>query len=313
MRALPILAVVLFLLPAVSGAGEAGTAQGILVAGNTFHDCETCPEMVVIPAGRFLMGAPETDTQRQANEGPQHEVTIATPFAVGRFEVTRGEFAAFVEDRQWKTEDGCVTYDNGSWEARPGKTWRDPGFAQDASHPVDCVTFDDANAYVAWLAGKTGEDYRLLTEAEWEYAARAGAGTPNFFGEDASAICEYGNGADQSAKSFHPDWTWASACDDGHASTAPVGTYRPNAFGLHDMTGNVWEWVSDCFHDTYQGAPGDGSSWAEAGCGTRLLRGGSFFDSAGVLRLTFRGKNGPPQNLDFESGFRVARTTARSQ
>jgi formylglycine-generating enzyme required for sulfatase activity len=263
--------------------------------------------MVVIPAGRFLMGAPETDTEHQANEGPQHAVTIATPFAVGRFEVTRGEFAAFADDTARGTGGDCFTYENGSWEARPGKTWRDPGFAQDESHAVDCVTFDDANAYVAWLSERTGEDYRLLTEAEWEYAARGGSTTPYFFGDDSGALCTYANGADKSAKARFLDWTWANDCDDGHAFTAPAGSFRPNAFGLHDMTGNVWEWVSDCYHETYDEAPVDGTSWATPGCPQHVLRGGGLFDSPGVMRLTFRGK-GTPDNLDFESGFRVARS-----
>jgi formylglycine-generating enzyme required for sulfatase activity len=275
--------------------------------GDMFSDCDNCPEMIVIPAGRFAMGASETDGERQARESPQHEVTIPEPFAVGKFEVTRGQFADFVADRGWKTQDACGTYENEGWDLRPGRTWRDPGFPQDATHPVNCVTFDDARGYVAWLSEKTGHDYRLLSEAEWEYAARGGATTPFFFGEEEAALCQNANGADKSAQALSPTWTWANSCDDGHPFTAPVGTYRPNAFGLHDMTGNVWEWVSDCFHESYDGAPDDGSSWETPDCPLRVSRGGGLFDSPSVLRLTFRGK-GTPDSLDFESGFRVART-----
>jgi formylglycine-generating enzyme required for sulfatase activity len=239
-------------------------------------------------------------------------VTIRAPFAAGKFEVTRGQFAAFVQDTGRETTDACITYENGSWEARTGRTWSDPGFPQDASHAVDCVTFDDAESYVAWLSRKTGKAYRLLTEAEWEYAARAGATTRYFSGDDGAALCRSANGADHSAKALFPDWTWSSSCDDGHPFTAPVGTFEPNAFGLYDVTGNVWEWVSDCFHDSYDGAPGDGSSWAEPSCEFRTVRGGGLFDSPGVMRLSFRIK-ATPDDTSFERGFRVARTIVPQQ
>lgn len=292
MRAFPSLAFV-FIPLTLASADIASAADKTLAPGDIFRDCENCPEMVVIPAGRFLMGAPESDADRQANEGPQHEVTIPAPFAVAKFEVTREQFAAFAGDTGWETVEACITYENGSWEARPGRTWRDPGFPQDASHAVDCVTFDDAEGYVEWLSRKTGEAYRLLTEAEWEYTARAGAATRFFFGDDSAVLCRYANGADQSAKALFPDWTWANDCDDRHPFTAPVGTFEPNGFGLYDVTGNVWEWVSDCFHDSYDGAPGDSSSWTDPDCEFRAVRGGGLFDSPGVMRLTFRIKARP--------------------
>jgi formylglycine-generating enzyme required for sulfatase activity len=279
----------------------------VLRPGDTFRDCEDCPEMVVIPAGRFVMGAPVTDRERQAAEGPPHEVTIPAPLAVGRFEVTRGEFAAFVDARGWATPDACTTYEDGNWDARPGRTWRDPGFPVDDTHPVNCVTFEDVLAYLDWLSTETGEPYRLLTEAEWEYAARAGSASRYFFGDDPASLCSFANGADLSAKEISPDWTWTSDCSDGHPFSAPVGSYQPNAFGLYDMTGNVWEWVSDCYHDSYEGAPTDGTSWTGPPCDLHVSRGGGLFDSPAVLRVTFRGK-GAPGTLDFESGFRVARS-----
>lgn len=277
--------------------------------GETFRDCDQCPEMVVIPAGRFIMGAPDSDDGQRPDEGPLREVTIGAPFAVGKFEVTRGEFAAFVDATDRKTDDACVTYEDGAWEARAGRTWRDPGFPVDDRHPVNCITFDDVTAYLAWLSEMTGRSYRLLSEAEWEYAARAGSTTPFIFGEDAAAVCDHANSADQSAKAEYPDWTWTSACDDGYTFTAPVGSFEPNDFGLHDMTGNLWEWVADCYHESYEGAPTDGSAWTETPCVVRLSRGGGLFDSTGVLRVAFRG-GGKPATLDFESGFRVARSLA---
>ncbi|MCB1496293.1 MAG: formylglycine-generating enzyme family protein [Bauldia sp.] len=289
-----------------------GHAQdGAPAPGSTFRDCDNCPEMVVVPAGRFVMGAGDNDPAGRDDEAPAHEVAIPS-FAVGRFEVTRGAFAAFVDATDWKTDDACVTYEDESWQAREGRTWRDPGFPVDDTHPVNCVTTDDVGGYLAWLSEMTGEDYRLPSEAEWEYAARAGSVTPFYFGEDKAAICDYANAADRSAKAQFPDWTWTSDCDDGHPFTAPVGSFKPNAFGLYDMTGNVWEWVADCYHDTYTGAPADGSAWTASPCERRMSRGGGLFDSPDVLRVAFRG-GGKPASLDFESGFRIARSIRQDQ
>jgi formylglycine-generating enzyme required for sulfatase activity len=177
----------------------------------------------------------------------------------------------------------------------------------DDTHPVNCVSFEDALAYLDWLSTKTGESYRLLTEAEWEFAARGGSVSPYFFGDNPDSLCNFSNGADLSAKAIFPDWTWANGCSDDHPFTSPVGSFQPNAFGLYDMTGNVWETVSDCYHDSYEGAPTDGTSWTSSPCDLHVWRGGGLFDSPGVLRVTFRGK-GAPGALDFESGFRVARS-----
>src|SRR6476659_6572344 len=210
-----------------------------------FDDCSGsawCHRMVAIPAGTFTMGTPVNEPGYDAIEGPQHRVTIRR-FAAGKFDVTRGQWAAFVADTKRATPFGC------SWTARsrskpdPKGSWRDLGFEQDDSHPVVCVTWHDAQDYVRWLSEHTGHQYRLLTEAEWEYAARAGTTTAYPWGAQPSH--EYANyGADSccSGRALGRDkWTY----------TSPVGSFPPNAFGLYDMHGNVLQWVQDCFSTSY--------------------------------------------------------------
>ena len=222
--------------------------------GTKLRDCEGCPELVVVPAGTYRMGSPQTETGRREREGPVHGVTIAHPFAVGIHEVTRGEFSRFVSETGHSAGDSCWTYENGAWMGRPGRTWRSPGFSQTDSHPVVCVSWSDAKAYVAWLGRKTGQAYRLPSESEWEYVARAGTSTARYWGESETDQCRYANGRDQAFVGQYPDWVdpddnqIAVSCDDGHAATAPVGSYEANGFGLHDVIGNVWEWVEDCWN-----------------------------------------------------------------
>jgi formylglycine-generating enzyme required for sulfatase activity len=233
--------------------------------------------MVVIPAGSFTMGSPKNEKDRYDDEGPQHDVTIAKTFAVGKVEVTVGEFAAFVKATGHDSGNSCYTWNGSKWVEKKGKSWRDPGFKQADDHPVACVSWEDAKAYVAWLAKQTGRDYRLLSEAEWEYTARAetepGDYTPFHFGNDEADLCDYANGADKST-SF--DWRNKSCSDGVGNATAPVASYKPNAFGLYDMVGNVWEWIEDCYHDTYVGSPKDGSAWTSGSCENRALRGGAW-------------------------------------
>ena len=228
--------------------------------GEVFRDCDRCPEMVAVPAGSFTMGSPSSESGRDGDEGPQRQVEISSPFAVGVYEVTFAEWDACVSD------GGCGGYhpDDQGW----GRGRR----------PVINVSWDDAKAYASWLSRETGESYRLLSEAEWEYAARAGTATARYWGESASGQRGYANGADRTAKRHQSGWTVVD-CDDGHYRTAPVGSFRPNRFGLHDVLGNVWEWVEDCWHDSYAGAPRDGHAWLgdDGGdCSRRVLRGGSW-------------------------------------
>ncbi len=228
--------------------------------------------MVVVPAGTFFMGSPESETGRTSAEGPQHEMRIPRPFAVGKYEVTFEEW------------DACAAA--GGCARRPG----DEGWGR-WRRPVINVSWNDARQYVAWLSTRTGKTYRLLSEAEWEYAARAGAATAYPWGEEAgtSRANFDGSGSEWSGK-----------------ETAPVGIFPPNAFGLYDMTGNVWEWVEDCRNESYAGAPDNGSAWESGDCDLRMLRGGSWIDPPGSARLAFRIRNHRDHRNHF-NGFRVAR------
>ncbi len=267
------------------------------------------PEMVAIPGGNFQMGSPSGEEGRYENEGPLHRVSVEG-FSMSKTEITRGQFAAFVKDTGHDAGDQCLTFEGGKYENRSGRNWRNPGYSQDDTHPVVCVNWQDAQAYTQWLARKTGKSYRLATEAEWEYAARAGTDTARYWGESSSQACGYANVADLTAKSQlegTSGWTFHN-CSDGYAHTAPVASFTANAFGLHDMIGNAWEWVEDCYHDNYSGAPTDGSAWTGGSCERRGLRGGSWGDIARVSRAAYRGISGAPVIRFSFIGFRLART-----
>ena len=293
-----------------------GSASG---SRRVFRDCPDCPEMVVIPAGEFRMGSPASEDGRDDNEGPQGRITVSS-FALGRYEVTRAEYAAFVSMTGHPGGDRCRTDDgrgNWEWRWRNGASWRDPNFRQGDDHPVVCVSWEDAQSYVAWLSRETGEGYRLATEAEWEYAARAGTMTSRYWSDSSSRQCVHANGGDLSLKRqyrvFAEDYTgqrwtrWVS-CDDGMVHTAPVGSYEANAFGLFDMAGNVSELVEDCWHDDYVGAPNDGTAWTRSGnCGSRVLRGGSWNLMARYLRSASRSWITTIEVRLASVGFRVAR------
>ncbi len=275
--------------------------------GERFRDCPSCPEMVVVPAGSYEMGSPISEAGRYNREGPVHRVTIAKPFAVGVYEITRGEFQQFVEATGYPAGNSCLTFEEGKPEWHSGRHWRDPGFAQTDQHPVVCVSWQDAQAYVQWLSQETGQGYRLLSEAEWEYAARAGTRTAWYWGQKASGQCVYANGAD---KTWERRWGVKLSgidCDDGYAFTSPVGVYGANAFGLHDVLGNVSEWVQDCWHASYDGAPSDGRAWESGDCSQRMVRGGSWLSLPELVRPAYRNRSNPG-GRDLTSGFRLART-----
>jgi formylglycine-generating enzyme required for sulfatase activity len=259
------------------------------------------PEMVLIEAGTFAMGSPPDEAGRYDDESPQRQVVVVEPFAIGRCEVTVAEFRTFVEAEQYATDaetsGGCYRWD---LERRdvvqdPALSWRNPGFPQGDAHPVTCVSWNDAKAYAAWLSDQTGQTYRLPTEAEWEYAARAGTTTARFWGDVPAEACAFANVADQSAQQRFPDFT-VHDCDDGAVFTAPVGSYTSNLNGLSDMLGNVVEWVEDCWHESYRSAPPDGAEWLEANegdCSRRVLRGGSWSNGPVDVRSAYRNRSSP--------------------
>lgn len=284
----------------------AGQSDAAFKRGDSFRDCRDCPEMIVMPAGEFVMGSPPGEATPEDGEGPPHKVAIQHSFAVGKFEITQGQFESFVKATEYDVGDRCFIWTGREWKNQTG-SFRAPGFAQTPQHPATCLSWKDAKAYITWLSQITGKTYRLLTEAEWEYAARAGTTARYHFGNDADALCGFANGADRTAKGKYSRWTTVANCSDGHVNTAPVGSFKPNAFGLYDMHGNVSEWVEDCFQNGYENAPTDGSAAVVANCRLRVLRGGSWIGQPKALRSASRLRR-PADDRYGNNGFRVART-----
>lgn len=286
--------------------GGQAPSSDLAGGGNIFRDCKECPEMVVVSAGTFQMGAARSESGSGENERPKHEVKLAKGFAVGRFEVTRAQFAAFVADSGYKIDSACYVWQHSStWENQQGRNWRDPGFRQSDDHPVVCVSWKDAQAYLAWLGRKTGKAYRLPSEPEWEYIARGSTKTSRYWGDDLSLACEYANVHDKETQSDHRfDWE-PHDCKDGYSETAPVGKFKPNPFGLYDVLGNVWEWTEDCLSTNYINAPADGSASVAEDCPKRVYRGGGWSGPA-LPRSGVR--NGNQSNYRSQLlGFRVVR------
>lgn len=313
-----IIASSVLLLAATTGGQAVGryanTVEPISQPGTKFRECRNCPEMVVVPAGSFTMGSPDSEVGRFKNEGPEHRVEIPRPFAIATNVVTRGEYRRFVRATRRATPDSCRIYDPSFADSDLvrvlGKSWRYPNFAQTDNHPVVCVTWDDARAYIDWLnvqlrgtskaSGASGP-YRLPTEAEWEYAARGGTTTAYYWGAEIRRS-EANYGPDQLP--FAP----VAKGEDRWEYTSPVGAFPPNPFGLYDMAGNVWQITQDCWHDSYAGAPSDGTARAEGKCDERVVRGGSWFKPPTGERSAKRGQ-GKVVDLkgNHEIGFRVVR------
>ena len=282
---------------------------------NVFKDCPDCPEMVVIPSGNFIMGSPEDESGRFDNESPRHHVSVKK-FSIGQNEVTVGEFHHFVQATQYKTDaernvgnlPGCKTWDasDGIFAWRAGQYWNNPGFGQTDRQPVVCISWNDAIAFVKWLTHETGKNYRLPSEAEWEYAARGNTSTARYWENSPKSACLYANVADTTKGPADMQWKNKHECEDEYFFTAPVRSYLPNAFGLYDMIGNVWEWTEDSFHDDYKGAPSDGSSW-QGNDMKRVFRGGSWNNDPRSARAATRDFGGPAFRIS-SVGFRVVRT-----
>jgi formylglycine-generating enzyme required for sulfatase activity len=271
------------------------------------RDCAGCPVLVRIPPGRFTMGAEGGEEGRP--EGPPREVEIAHAFYLGRTEVTQREFARFVAATGHEPALGCRVWLGERWDVAPEASWRDPGYGRPPAddEPVTCVSWRDAVRYVTWLSALTGQAYRLPTEAEWEYAARGGTTTAWHWGDRPEDACTYANVYDRSgAAAITFGWPPVD-CDDGFAGVARVGALAPNAFGLHDVLGNVWEWTQDCYVAPYPPAPVDGRAVeVEGACVRRTVRGGSWITRVSRNRVTFRGRD--PEDARYAYfGFRVAR------
>ena len=268
---------------------------------------ELVGDMVSIPGGTFRMG--DLNGGGDKDERPVHSVTVPT-FKLGKYEVTVGQFRRFVEATGYRTDaernadgnEGCRTYTGNGWSWTWGRSWQKPGFAIDDTQPVVCVSWNDAQAFIEWLAAQTGESYRLPSEAEWEYAARAGSATKYHYGDSESQLCRYANHTDTST-GF--DWRNKSCSDGVGNRTATVGRYQPNSYGLYDMHGNVWEWAEDCWNESYRGAPTNGRVWTSGDCSRRVLRGGAWYAYPRDLRSPSRSR-APRSARDDGLGFRLA-------
>ena len=252
---------------------------------DVFRECDECPEMIVIPDGEFMMGAPKDEESSEDNEIPQHKVIFSQSFAVGRFAVTFAEWDACVAQR------GCRNY-------RPS----DRGWGRNR-RPVIHLWWDDAKAYVEWLSNKTGKPYRLLTEAEREYVTRAGTTTPFWWGVVLST----------DRANYDGDFTYPFRVGPKgiyRGMTLPVDAFEPNPWGLYQVHGNVYEWVEDCWHNNYRAAPTDGSAWIESNCNRHVLRGGAWNFASWHLRSASRGSVASAVNL-LPVGMRVARSINR--
>ena len=310
--------IVLTLMSAITFAMLTPTSH----AAGSFRDCADCPLMVTVPAGSFAMGS--TDEQINwavglgaksediQDETPQHQVNVQQ-FSMAVTEVTRDQFDAFVKATGHQAGGPCWVWSKaeGKFVESAANDWRDPGFAQGGNHPVVCVNWNDAKAYVRWLSQKTGKGYRLPTESEWEYAARAGTDTGRYWGWENRDACQYANVADQTAASAL-NWDAKNEkqvfpCTDGNVYTASVAQFRANGFGLNDMMGNVWEWTDDCYNILYNGAPTNGSAWLTGDCSLRVVRGGGWGNHPWEVRSANRVWDDATRRF-IDLGFRVART-----
>jgi formylglycine-generating enzyme required for sulfatase activity len=281
-------------------------------ADKTIRDCDECPELVAIAPGEFMMGTPpgEADARHASIQIPVHKAKVSKSFAIGRTEVTIAQYRAFIEATGYDEYDrGCQYLQNGGWIVGPKISWKNTGFEVTDDHPAGCIAIEDARAYVAWLKQKTGKPYRLPSETEWEYAARAGTQTPAFWKGEWSDACKYQNGGDErltkavDGKMPIKDIT---PCDDGFAYSSPVARFQPNPWGLYDVSGNVAEWMDDCFTSDVNKVPTDGSAYQQPKCAAGLQKGGSWAGNPSLLRSASRLRFMPGRR-GIAFGIRVAR------
>lgn len=272
------------------------------------RDCSDCPELVIVPEGEVELGSPDDEVGRRKDEGPQILWRLQKPLAVGRFEVTRGQFEAFTRSANYIPAQSCGEFDGKSWSYSMTRRWNAPGFQQDDAHPVVCVSNSDITAYLTWLSNKTGMKYRLPSEFEWEYLARAGRTEIRPGGRPRAASCLHANIADTEPQ-----------CADRFPVTSPVGQFRPNDFGLHDAIGNAAEWVDGCYSETLfetmkkqSKAGGSGLGFFDslaAGVGLcrKVARGGSWQSSRDEARIAAREAFDTFAGGNNRTGFRVVR------
>ncbi|MGE4299333.1 MAG: SUMF1/EgtB/PvdO family nonheme iron enzyme [Desulfovibrionaceae bacterium] len=283
--------------------------------GDIWTDPTTGMEFVRVPGGCFQMGSPASEKDRDADEGPVHEVCV-DGFWMGKTEVSRGQFRRFVEQTGYATEaekkGSSFVFNKASgweWQSMPGFNWKNAGFSQDDTHPVVHTSWNDATAMATWLSSASVGSFRLPTEAEWEYAARAGTSGMRYWGNDDAVACRYANAADRTAFPEEPGKVWSPRfeCDEGYWGTAPVANYQPNAFGLYDMMGNVWEWCQDWYDKDYYSSSPRSNPRGPGGGAIRVDRGGSWSSEPGDVRSAYRYRNTPSDTFN-DLGFRLLRT-----
>jgi formylglycine-generating enzyme required for sulfatase activity len=252
------------------------------------RDCDICSEIIILPPGKYMMGATEEEFKGHDKykyiykmESPRHEVYVKS-FGIARFDVTRQQFEVFAKETGFDGK-GCKIFNGKTWVFDTDANWKNPGFKQTGQDPVVCVSWNDAQEFIAWLnlkiTNKNTQNYRLPTEAEWEYAARAGTVTPTYWGNDSLNQCKFANTRDLSAKDLDPETPYVN-CEDGYVETSPVGAFQPNAWGLFDMLGNVNQWVLDCWYFDYSASTSAAMDTARkalgTGCDERRARGAGW-------------------------------------
>lgn len=306
----------------VAGVHAAEDDPVVAKAAKVIRDCPTCPEIVVVPAGKFVMGTvgPAEEIDQDTGEAMPLNVTIEKPFGLGKTEITTAQYAEFIRESGYAPQPGCRLW-NDRWLVDPKGDWRGDGVRKQPKQdfPVTCVSWADAKAYAGWLSKKTGKTYRLPSESEWEYAVRGGGNAARYFGMNSfegvsiSLACDHANVYDVTSQATYPFPVPYARCKDNAADLASVASYKPNAYGLYDMIGNVSEWVEDCYTGSYWGRPADQRAWVwQGGCEQRGLRGGSWASRPSEARSAKRSSS-PSDARTTTIGFRVARDLAEGE